>query len=315
MEIYRSLLFIPSASIKMLDKIDILRPDAFILDLEDSVPEDKKAQARENIKNKLQEIIFKSENKPENNTANDSGNNHDNNRANKPSVFIRINGLGTQHFLKDIEETISPAVSGYMVPKFESFNKLSQVIDFILKQEEEKNIISGKIKILLMIESPKGIIELVNPDKYNHISERLAALTIGWEDFTREITDFGEISTGLLDLARMLIIFYAKANGLLALDAVYRNFSDDDGLRAESSKAVKFGFNGKLAIHPKQIDIINSCFMPDKHEIEKMELILQNRERIEKDGAINIDGVMYDPPHLIWALKVKKYLDKVEGKV
>jgi citrate lyase subunit beta / citryl-CoA lyase len=289
MKIYRSLLFIPSASMKMLDKIDVLNPDAFILDLEDSVPEDKKGPARENIKIKLEKI------------------------NSSPDIFIRINGLDTKYFNEDIKETINKTILGYMVPKFDDLKKLESLINFISIQEKEKNIEPGKIKLILMIENPKGIIELAKLDK-SDILPRIMALTMGWEDFTRELTDFGHISIELFNFARMMIIFYAKANGMLAIDSVYRDFTNEDGLRQETLKAAGLGFNGKLAIHPKQVDIINECFMPGIEEIKKMEVILQNRKRIEEEGAINIEGTMYDPPHLIWALKVKKYLEITNRK-
>lgn len=292
MEISRSLLFIPSNSKKMLNKIDILNPDAFILDLEDSVPAFQKDRARENIKEKLEKM--------------GSG-------AGK-ELFIRANDLNSDFFYKDIEETIDPKIAGYMIPKFESFNKLNEAISLISKKEKEKNIKSGKIKLILMIENQRGIIELGNLDRHNHLLQRLAALTLGWEDFTKEIADFGEVAPELLDLIRMTLMLYAKANKLLAIDTVYRNFSDDEGLRRETIKISKLGFNGKLAIHPRQIDIINNCFIPSDEEIKKMEIILLNKGRIEKEGAINIDGVMYDPPHLKWALKIKEYLNKIDER-
>ncbi|MCL5072801.1 MAG: CoA ester lyase [Actinobacteria bacterium] len=292
MEICRSLLFIPASSEKMLNKIDILKPDAFILDLEDSVPAFQKDQARKNIKNKLEKM----------------------NSGTKIKLFIRANDLGSEYFYKDIEETIDPKIAGYMIPKFENFNKLNEAISLISKKEKEKNMESGRVKLILMIENPRGIIELNNLGRYNHLLQRLTALTIGWEDFTKDITDFDEVAPELLDFIRMTLMLYAKANKLLTIDTVYRNFTDDEGLKREVIKVSKLGFNGKLAIHPRQIDIINSCFMPSDEEIKKMEIILLNKDRLEKEGAINIDGVMYDPPHLKWALKIKEYLTKINER-
>jgi citrate lyase subunit beta/citryl-CoA lyase len=71
------------------------------------------------------------------------------------------------------------------------------------------------------------------------------------------------------------------------------------------------GFSSKLAIHPSQIEMINSVFTPSDEEIKKAELILKHKEDIENNGAISIDGVMYDPPHLKWAQKIKNYLNKI----
>jgi citrate lyase subunit beta/citryl-CoA lyase len=290
MEVYRSLLFVPSCNEKMLDKIDVLNPDAFILDLEDSVPEFQKEKARENIKNILGKI--------------DS--------STKIKVFIRVNSLDSEYIDKDIEETINSKIAGYMIPKFDDFTKLGDAINLISEKEKEKNIEIGKIKLILMIENPKGIIELNRLYAINQLSQRIVALTIGWEDFTQSINVFSEITPDLLDFIRMTILLYAKASNLLAIDTIYKNFSDDEGLRSEAIKAVKLGFNGKLLIHPKQIDIINSCFAPTGEDIEKMEIILQNKDKIEKEGAINVNGIMYDPPHLKWAIKVKEYLSNIK---
>lgn len=286
MEIFRSLLFIPSNNIKILNKINTLQPDGFILDLEDSVPFNQKIQARKNIRDKLEELDFN----------------------NKLKIFIRTNNLDTKFFQKDIEGTINTKIMGYMIPKFEDFNKLNVAIDFITMSEKRKNIPIGENKLILMIESPKGIAEL---NKLNNLSQRILALAIGWEDFTSNISVFTEITSEMLDFVRMTIVMHAKANQLLAIDTIYKNFTDDERLNLETLKAVKIGFNGKLAIHPRQIEIINSCFIPTDKEIAKMEIILKNKDRIEREGAININGIMYDPPHLKWAQNVSEYLNEI----
>lgn len=288
-KIFRSLLFIPSSSAKMLNKIDVLNPDAFILDLEDSVPFTLKEEARKNIKKKLEEIDENS----------------------KLNIFIRANELCTDHFYKDIEETISSKIIGYIIPKFENTNNLKKALKFISNKESEKGIQTGKIKFILMIENPKGILEL---GKINNFDQRILSLAIGWEDFTREINIYTDVTDNLLDFVRMTVLICAKAYGLLAIDTVYKNFSDNQGLKSETIKILKMGFNGKFAIHPNQIGIINSCFIPTNEEIRKMKVILKNKDRFEQEGAININGVMYDPPHLKWALKLKEYLNEIERK-
>ncbi|MBU4293313.1 MAG: hypothetical protein KJ770_04600, partial [Actinobacteria bacterium] len=100
MEILRSLLFIPSSSIKMLDKITMLNPDGFILDLEDSVPLSLKEKARQNISNQLESL-----------------------RVNK-KIFVRINELDSELYKNDIKATICKKIMGFMIPKFESIHRL-----------------------------------------------------------------------------------------------------------------------------------------------------------------------------------------------
>lgn len=288
MKIFRSLLFVPCSSTKMLNKIDVLNPDAFILDLEDSVPFKLKELARENIKKKMEKIDVNS----------------------KLNIFIRANELCIDHFYKDIEETISTKIIGYVIPKFENINNLKKALKFISNKESEKGIQTGKIKLILMIENPKGILEL---GKINNFDPRILGLAIGWEDFIKETTFFSGVTYKLLDFIRMTVLICAKANGLLAIDTVYKNFSDNKGLKSEAIKILKMGFDGKFAVHPNQISIINNCFIPTNEEIEKMEIILKNKDKFDQEGAININGVMYDPPHLKWALKLKKYLDEMDS--
>jgi len=287
MDILRSLLFVPAISEKMLNKIDSLRPDAFILDLEDSVPGSLKESARNNVSRKLKGI-----------------------NSEKPQdIFIRVNELGSGDIYKDIGETIDSKISGYMIPKFEDVGKVEEIIKYISGKEEEKEITAGSIKLILMVESSKGLLEL---GKIETIAERLLALTLGWEDYYSNFSIFSEISPDILDFVRRNILINAKARNLLAIDTVYKSFKDFSGLKEETDRIVKMGFDGKLVIHPGQIEIINTSFTPTKEEIERMEVILENKDRIEKEGAISINGIMYDPPHLRWAQKVKDYLDRIK---
>lgn len=289
MKIYRSWLFIPSNKSKMLNKIDILNPDVYVLDLEDSVPVNQKGQARENIKNKLEDLYL----------------------GKSSDIFVRINNLDTEYFYADLAETINPKITGYIIPKFEDFSKIESVINFISEIEIRAGIEIGKIKLVLTIESPAGVIRL--PELKN-ISQRILALAIGWEDMAAGINIFTKITPEFLDFIRMTVLLYARANNLLAIDTIYKNFNDNKGLKLETMKAVNMGFDGKAAIHPNQINLINSCFTPTDKNINEMEIILKNKDRIVSEGVVSISGVMYDSPHLKWALKVNEYLNEIKRK-
>ena len=295
--IYRSLIFIPSSNTKMLDKIELLNPDGFILDLEDSVPPHLKETARININNKID-------------TLTSSG------LLNLKDIFVRINDLESSLASKDVEVTLRPEVCGYVIPKFEGIGKLQSLENELLKKEKSNGITAGKIKLILMVESPKGLSELSNIRNHDRepFFQRIIAVALGFEDFVRNTTVFGNISSDMFDFVRKSMLIYAKANNFLAIDTVYKNFKDTDGLRNDTIKSASMGFDGRLAIHPSQIDIINSCFMPKEEDIKKMELILSNKGKIENEGAISINDIMYDPPHLKWAEDIKDYLDKIENK-
>lgn len=286
MKVLRSLLFIPADKERMLDKINILLPDAFILDLEDSVSDKNKEIARINISNKLTSIDIKDE-----------------------IIFIRINDLDSDNIYKDIDRTISSKVYGYMIPKFENIDKLEKIVNYLSSKERELKLVS-KLKLILMIESSKGILEL---NKINDLYGRIMAIALGAEDYLFSLSEFGMVSDIMVDFARKIIILHSKANSLLSIDTVYRDYKNSQGLKDELEKIAAMGFSSKLAIHPDQIDIINSSFTPTAKEIDKAKIILKHKKDIEKEGAISIDGVMYDSPHLKWAQKIEAYLDKIEN--
>ena len=286
MKYARSLLFIPADKKKMLDKIDDLSPDVFILDLEDGVSTENKETARNNISTKLKSCDTKDK-----------------------TMFIRLNGFDSNYIYEDIEKTIDEKIYGYMIPKFESVTKLKKLFDFISNKEKEKKIGSNKIKLILMIESSKGLVELYKLNSSLH--DRVIAICFGAEDYLFSLSGSAEASAEMMDFARKIIITYAKANNLLAIDTVFRNYKDDQGLKNELAKIRSFGFNSKLALHPAQINIINSAFTPTADEIEKAKIILMHEKEIEEKGAISINGVMYDLPHLKWAKKIETYMEDI----
>ena len=288
----RSLLFIPSNNRKMIDKIDTLKPDAFILDLEDSVPKDQKEEARRVIAEKM------SNRKTEGDDI---------------DIFIRINDLDTEYPQADIAETICSGISAYLVPKFESVDKLTKIAELISEIEKEQEFIHGKMKIMLLVESLKGINELKSL-QVKELFSRLNALVLGGEDYLSSLSCFFVGSEDMLNVARKMILLYAKSNNLLAIDTVYRNFRDPEGLKSESHKIARMGFDGKLAIHPNQIEIINKSFNPSEEEMEGIKLILKHKKIIERNGVIDVNGNMLDTAHLKWAQKVANNLDEMNNE-
>jgi len=273
----------------MLEKISVLKPDGFILDLEDSVPVALKEQARKNIIDKLESI------------------------ETRRKIFVRINDLDSIFFIDDIRTTVGKKIFGFMVPKFESISKLELALDCIEFEEKKVGLFIGEKKLILMIESASGIFELDKLEKLGKKKNRVLALAIGWEDFSRDFMVFSEVSDSVLDYVRFQVLFFAKAFNWQAIDTVFKEFNNSVGLEELVLKVAGMGFNGKLAIHPSQIEIINRGFLPSEDDLTKMELILENRQRIEGAGAVNIGGIMYDPPHLKWAMKIKNYIEKIEN--
>ena len=178
MRILRSLLFIPAEKQRMLDKIEAIPADAFILDLEDSVSIQNKELARENILQKLSELA-----------------------GSGKTIFIRVNYLGSQDAIKDVRDTAQSSLYGYMVPKFEDTAGLREFIRHLKAREKELEI-QGKLKIILMIESSRGFLELRNIklSQDEDLLERITGLALGGEDYQASLTISRDITKDMVEL-------------------------------------------------------------------------------------------------------------------
>jgi len=289
MRYLRSFLFVPGDKKNMLDKIPGIDSDAFILDLEDSVSSEEKASARKNISFVLSGLKEYGKN-----------------------IFVRVNEAGSDDVIDDLKKTYSPKIDGFVVPKFESIESINDIIVILNKLEKSHN--AKKTGLILMIESPKGVLGLrkLALDNNHTVMERLKGIALGGEDYLESITVSRNLSKEALVPIRDEIMIFSHSFRILAIDTVYPNFRDNKGLEEETHKIVSMGFTSKLAIHPSQTGIINKIFSPQFDEIEKMKLIISHKEEILKDGAIGIKGIMYDRPHLKWAERLKSYIDDIK---
>lgn len=287
MRYLRSFLFVPADKRRMLDKISGLDADAFILDLEDSVSSHNKEEARINISSMLPLL-----------------------KESKKTIFVRTNEADSIEAERDMVMTISADLEGYIIPKFEDMGILER---FVCKLEklEKREAITKKTPIILMIESPKGVLELrrLGLEEKKDINDRITGIALGGEDYRESLAISRQISKNALDPARNEIILFTRSQGLMAIDTVYPDFKDIKGFKTEIKNIISMGFTSKLAIHPAQIEIINGGFYPSETDIYKMELILSHKREFEDKSAINIDGKMYDMPHLKWAQKLNKYIN------
>ena len=291
MYLLRSFLFIPSDKKHMLDKVVVLRPDAFILDLEDGVNSSNKELARNNIK-----TLFLTP------------------KISEKIIFVRTSSINSSHIKKDIDYTINNNLHGYIIPKFENYSDLQELLNYISSLEKKKNI-NSRLKLILMIETSKGLSSIRDTHKISELNKenRIKGIAFGGEDFKEDLSSFSQISDNMFDFARKEIILAAKTANIMAIDTVYRDFMNNQGLKTELEKIVAMGFNSKLTIHPNQIEIVNQAFTPSTELIKKMNLLLKNQEKIKKEGAIAVGKIMYDLPHLKWAIKLKKYIERINS--
>ena len=286
----RSLLFVPGNSVRMLEKACTLNPDVLIPDLEDSISLSQKSQARDILSSNLNKLI-------------ESG---------RP-VIPRINSVKSELIQDDLKVVIKPGITTISVGKIGSVSDVKMVESFLEKQENKEGLNVGDIKLILWIESALAI---VNVYDILTSSPRIIAAAFGSEDFSLDmgLPGIPDISNPEhLSYPRSVVPIAARAAGILALDAPFFVYQDTKQLIAESQFARRLGYIGKFAIHPNQIDPINSCFSPTQLELDQARRIIEayNNAEVVGRGSTSLDGLMIDTPVVERALQVLEYEKKL----
>ena len=256
----RTRLYVPGNNPRMITPAGIYGSDCIIFDLEDSVPIHQKDAARYLVKNALRDLDF-----------GDS------------ELWVRINKSDIH---KDLSQVLQGTPHGICIPKVET----PEDIETVEKIVQE---LSGQVKFMPIIESAQGII---NAPQIGRASKHIVALAFGAEDLTRDIG--GERSWETLLYPRGALVLAAKASGIQALDTIYPDTRDEEGLREETKKIKAMGFDGKGVIHPDQISPIHDCFIPSSEEIMNARAIVKALRDAKKKGmgAVSLDGKMIDEP-------------------
>lgn len=281
----RSWLFVPGDSEKKLAKSEGIPADALILDLEDSVAQENKVAAR----GLVCEYLAKRS------------------AAGPQQVWVRINPLDHVEAGADLSTVIPARPDGIVVPKTRSPDDLEMLGRRIGTYEAEHEIKVGSTRILpVATETPQSLFSL---GEYRNCGKRLAGLTWGAEDLSAAIgatsnRDGNGNWTPPYQLVRSLCLFAAHAAGVEAIDTLYSDFRNQEGLEASCAEARRDGFNGKLAIHPAQVEVINRAFTPSSQEIERARKIVALFDANPGAGTLALDGVMLDLPHLVQARKI-----------
>jgi citrate lyase subunit beta/citryl-CoA lyase len=276
----RSLLFVPGNSEKMIAKASASVADVIILDLEDAVRADAKPEARKVVVAALAGA------------------------GQGPRRYVRVNSLDTSWCREDLEAVIPAGPDGIVLPKSLGPEDVARLGEIIEGHETPGR--KGKTEIIVVCtETPQSTLSLA-AKSWRH--PRLAGLMWGGEDLSAAIgatanrDEQGRYS-GPFALARNLCLLAARAADVAPIDAVFTDFRDADALRHEADAARRDGFSAKVAIHPSQVEIINRCFTPTAEERRWAERVIAAFESGGK-GAVQIDGVMLDAPHLTQARRI-----------
>jgi citrate lyase subunit beta / citryl-CoA lyase len=282
----RALHFVPGGNERMIAKALDLPADGLILDLEDAVPPERKAETRPVVRRWLTSLDFGVRER-----------------------WVRMNPLATGLGRADVEETIGGRPDGYVVPKPRHREDIRAVAHLLDRLERQHGIPPGATRLLpIATETPEGLLSL---REVAAETPRIAAIAWGIEDLGAAM-GLGRVRDAdgrYLDIprhARVMCAVAAAAAGVQAIDTVYTDIAALDGLRRECEEAVDMGFTGKISIHPDQIPVINAAFTPPPAAVDEARALVAAFEEHRRRGvyAFRFRGRMVDAPHLAGALRV-----------
>jgi citrate lyase subunit beta / citryl-CoA lyase len=279
----RSLLFVPADGGPKLDKAMASGADGVILDLEDSITPERKAHARAAALEFLKAA---------------------NTNKQRPRLLVRINGLDTGMTDADLDAVVAGKPDAILFPKAEGGATVTHLDAKLTAREAIAGLPEGAIKILAQsVESAAG---LFLAGTFRDASARLIGMTWGPEDLSAELgaeanRDANGDLTEPYRIARAMCLFSAAAAKLPAIETVYVDFRNSEGLRRDTLAARRDGFTGRLAIHPAQVAVINEVFTPSPEQIAKAKAVIAAFAAQPDAGAVGIDGKMFDRPHLLRA--------------
>jgi citrate lyase subunit beta/citryl-CoA lyase len=288
--ILRSLLFVPADSEKKLAKSQSSPADALILDLEDSVAAQNRPKARGLVKEFLKD-------------------------RHSQSIWVRINPLGSEDFIRDVESVVVSNPAGLVIPKPDGPQTLREIDNHISTREAKAGVHHGDIKLLpVATETPEAVLTL---GEYRNPPPRLAAMSWGAEDLSAALgaaTNRDENGEFLFvhKMVRALVLIAAKAAGVDAIETLHADFRDAKGLERVARAAQREGFSGMLAIHPDQVETINAAFTPSAADIEHAKKVVA--AFAQGAGVASLDGKMLDQPHLKQAKHVLALAEQISSK-
>ena len=273
----RSRLYVPGSEPKYFINAALHGADAIILDLEDSVHPSEKDASRLLVRNALRAVDFL-----------------------QCERMVRINQLPLG--LEDLEEIVPESPDLILIPKVESPAQVLEVCTRIAEIQAEYGI-TRPIWLMPILESALGI---ENAFAIARASEQIVALTIGLEDYTADLGVVKTVSGAESLYARQRVVNAARAAGVQAIDSVFGDIADMDGLRAWGVNSRAMGFEGMGCVHPLQIAVIHEAFAPTPAEIQKARKIVAAYEEAQNKGlgVVSLGSKMIDPPVVQRALKL-----------
>ncbi len=279
-QIRRSMLFMPGDSMRKISKAAQMDVDSIVMDLEDSVALNNKAEARDIVSEALGSLGF-----------------------GRSERLVRLNPEETGLLSADLEGTVAARPDGYVLPKVETAEQVQSVSNLLDSAEHLQGWPAGSVQLFAIIETALGI---MNVKEIAQASSRVKALMFGAEDLAGDIGAQRTREGWEVFYARSAVVTAAAAYGLQALDMVLIDLADLERLEEESLVARQMGYEGKMAIHPRQVEVINRVFAPSPEEVKQARRLMQahNTHQAVGSGVFTLDGKMVDMPMVRMAERV-----------
>jgi citrate lyase subunit beta / citryl-CoA lyase len=271
----RTALFVPGNQSERVDKAVKTSADAVIVDLEDAVPHSEKVSARHKVKEKILQ--------------------HRGRR-----LLVRINGIGSKLMQGDVAALMVDGLSGVVVPKVSTPEDIAEINRVLCKAEQEEGLSLGTILVVPLIESALAVQNIYRIVTVKTDPPRIYTVAFGAGDFTLDLGVWVTKEAYEILYARSRVVVACRAAGLPApLDAPFIiDLHDQEGLRADAQNAKQIGFQGKLCVHPNQVEICNEVFSPTAKQIDYARRLIQAFEEAEARGigALQFNGELVDYP-------------------
>lgn len=275
MRVRRALLFMPGDSRKKIEKGAGSGVDSVIMDLEDGVALTQKEAARREIAAALREVDF-----------------------GRTEKLVRVNPYHTPFHAADMDAVLDAKPDGIVLPKAASAAEIAGVDARISRAEWENGWDKNSIALIVIVETAMAVVNLKEIASSAWAYPRLQALVFGAEDLAGDMGAQRTAEGIESQYGRGTVVLYAKAFGLAAIDTVHVDFADETGLIAQTTQARQMGYDGKLAIHPRQVEPIQQTFTPNAEEIAHARRLIDAHDAHQAagTGAFQIDGKMVDMP-------------------
>jgi citrate lyase subunit beta / citryl-CoA lyase len=280
----RSVLYMPGANTRALEKAKTIPADALILDLEDAVAPDAKPEARQNV------------------VAAVTGGGYGN-----KELTIRCNGLDTQWGLDDLRAAAEAGPHAVVIPKINSVEELLRVEDALVAANAPQHT-----KIWAMLESPHAVLRAYD---ICSASDRLNVLVMGTNDLAKELRCAMVPGRAPLLHGLSVCLNAARAANKVILDGVFNAIDDADGFAEECRQGASFGFDGKTLIHPSQVEPCNTAYSPTAAEIDYARAVIAAFDRAvaEGKGVVTVNGRMIENLHVDNARRTLATVAAIEG--